>query len=113
MIFYVIMHKATGMLMPLGKRNRGYSHWNPAIQTANLEDLTGRMVNAEPVPRLLDTRRKAARCISMWAITPNATVFHDYDGDSDIRCKDDGRKATDLVVVEINIQGLPEEVRLQ
>jgi len=108
MIFYVIMHKATGFLMPQAKKNRGYSHWNPAI-------LNNKMESALGIPRLLDTRRKAANVVSQWASQPNLEVRRSmsYEGSEDysLDSKPDGRTKDDLAVIEVNITGLPEEAR--
>lgn len=120
MIFYMIMHKATGFLMPQAKRDRGYSHWNPAVVGTKLivnGYNNGVMSNAMPIPRLLDTRRRAAACIVQWATNPNArrslSTPSYYTGEQDdiVDTKPDGRTKDDLVVVEVNITGLPEEAR--
>lgn len=114
MIFYMIMHKATGFLMPQAKRNRGYSHWNPSVQDGTVQS-NGCMSNAMPIPRLIDTRRRAAKCIVQWATNPNAkmtrTVSYEGEEDYSVDGKPDGRTKDDLVVVEVNITGLPEEAR--
>lgn len=104
MIYFLIRHKATSLFMPQAKRDRGYSHWNPAVNTKYID---GGMKAALPVPRLIDTRARAARCITHWAINPNArnTSRQSYDGEWDdlVVTKDDGRKKEDLEVVEVDI----------
>lgn len=97
-IFFVIRHIASGLLMPQAKRNRGYSHWNPAI-VGQVFDL------ALDVPRLLHTRNSAVQCIAQWAACPNGrhTSYQTYDGydDDGVDCKDDGRKKEDLEIIEV------------
>lgn len=100
MIYYMIRHKASGEFMPQGKRDRGYSHWNPSTEHEFKQAL--------PIPRLIDTRRTAARVISMWAAMPNSR-FHgsqnSYTGEweDDIILKPDGRTKDDLEIVEVCI----------
>ncbi len=98
--YYVIRHKTTSELMPQALRNKGYSHWNPSHPEHKFESATG-------VPRLIDTRRRAARCISMWASAPNAkrTSYQQYDGewDDDVDIKQDGRTREDLEIVEVDL----------
>ena len=104
MIYYVIRHKATGLLMPQSRRERGYSHWNPAVHTT---DWSGGMVTALPVPRLIDTRKKANACIKAWFTTQNGRqkIHNSYFGEQDIEVdtKPDGRKLEDLEVVEVEL----------
>lgn len=100
--FFVIRHIASGALMPQAKRNRGYSHWNPAA--------VGKVFDvALDVPRLLRTRNSAARCIAQWAACPNGrhTSYQTYSGEYDdaVDFKDDGRKKDDLEVVEVSVTG--------
>ena len=100
MIYYVIWHKKSGELMPQAKKDRGYSHWNPSQLEHKFEAALG-------VPRLIDTRRKAARCIVMWVANPNGKItgHQTYSGewDNDIDFKDDGRTSDDLEVVEVDV----------
>ena len=101
-IYFLIRHKATGEFMPEAKRNKGYTHWNPSILEAEFKNRLG-------VPRLIDTRRSAAKCISVWAASPNAShsFYQDsYAGDyyDIINTKDDGRKPEDLEVVEVELK---------
>ena len=96
--YFAIRHKETGMLMPEVQR-RGYSHWNPT---------TGKFPDTMlPTPRLIDTRRKAARCIQQWINNPNASYGYrqGYDGREDyqINIKPDGRSIDDLEIVEIEL----------
>lgn len=99
-LYYVIRHKATGELMPQAKRNRGYSHWNPGNTEHKFDQTLG-------VPRLIDTRRKAAKCIVEWANLPNGrhSSYQSYDGEWDetVDSKPDGRKREDLEIVEIDL----------
>lgn len=101
MRYFLIRHKASGEFMPQGKRDRGYSHWNPS--TGN------EFKKAMNVPRLVATRGTAARIISMWASMPNSR-FHSsqnsYTGewDEDIIFKPDGRTKDNLEIVEVNIE---------
>lgn len=92
--YYLIRHKATGQFMPQGKKNRGYSHWNPG--NPNAEELT----MALPIPRMLDSKKKAERCIVQWFYMRNSS--NDYDGDVKLG-KEDGRKMEDLEVVECEL----------
>lgn len=99
MIYYMIRHKASGEFMPQGKRDRGYSHWNPSTEHEFKKALS--------VPRLINTRRTAARVISMWAAMPNSE-FHgsqtwEGEWEDDIRTTADGRTKDDLEVVEVCI----------
>lgn len=99
MTYFLIRHKASGEFMPQGKRDRDYSHWNPSTDHKFAEAL--------PVPRLIDSRKKAVKIINMWNGIQNAT-FHSYQNqegewDEDITSKPDGRTKNDLEIVEINI----------
>jgi len=101
MIFYMIRHKASGEFMPQGKRNRGYSHWNPSNQT---EPFYGEL---KGVPRLIDTEKRAKRIIAMWSANPNAQSFMSsnwmMNDELEYRTKPDGRTKDDLEVVEVRI----------
>ncbi len=100
-IYFAIRHKASGELMPSAKRDRGYSHWNPS----NPEHI---FKKAEDSPRLISTRRKAARCIAMWATNPNGkeTSHQGYYGEweADVIFKPDGRTKEDLEIIEVTIK---------
>jgi hypothetical protein len=90
--YYVIRHKATGELMPLMMRGRGYSHWNPSTQN--------KVYAIEDTPRLLKSEKQAHKVISGWFHCPNA-----YDQDGDLMLgKMDGRRKEDLEVVPITIR---------
>lgn len=97
--YFAIRHKASGELMPEVKR-RGYTHWNPS--TNKVPD------TALGTPRLLDTRRRAAKCIAQWNAMPNAkmgyTVSYSGEEDYDINIKPDGRTKDDLEVVEVELR---------
>lgn len=101
MIYYAIRHKKTGKLMPQARRDRGYSHWNPDTKE-------GEMFSSIGVPRLIDTRRKAAKCIEMWVALPNGkrSIITSYHGEQDdiVDFKPDGRKKDDLEIIEVYLQ---------
>jgi hypothetical protein len=99
--YYVIRHKATGEIMPQSRKDKGYSHWNPSHPEHEFGLGLG-------VPRLIDTRRRAARCIYMWASNPNGKHkgyqnqwTGEWEDDYDI--KPDGRTANDLEIVEVDV----------
>lgn len=102
MIYFLIRHKATGEYMPQLERGRGYSHWNPAA-IATTEVFRPRKLLG--VPRLLPSRRVAARCIVQWDLNPNSYMGQKsgYDDDLIVEFKDDGRKKEDLEIVEVDI----------
>ncbi|MGH9977567.1 MAG: hypothetical protein ACRD8Z_17290 [Nitrososphaeraceae archaeon] len=99
-IYYVIKHKATGELMPLFERNRGYSWWNPSNNKLDPKKIIG-------VPRLLKSRKQANQVINQWNAMPCAEYrgYTTYSGeyDYDIQINSDGRKKDDLEVVEVII----------
>lgn len=99
MTLYAIRHKETGLFMPLLKRNRGYSHWNPPELLKNID--TG-------VPRLLTTRKKAQQCISQWFTFPNGkrgvSQSHDGEWDDIVDFKPDGRKKEDLEIIQLELR---------
>lgn len=101
-LYYAIRHKVTGELMPQAKRDRGYSHWNPS----NIEH---KFNQALGVPRLIDTRRRAFRCIVMWAANPNGIRSgsqNSYTGEWDdiVDFKGDGRTSDDLEIIEVKLE---------
>jgi len=100
MTYYMIRHKASGEFMPQAKRDKGYSHWNPS--NPNTKFIAGLSV-----PRLIDTKKRAARCIIHWAVNPNArrSATTSYYGEQNyiIDTKPDGRTKNDLEIVEIDI----------
>jgi hypothetical protein len=87
--------------MPQAKKDRGYSHWNPDNSEHKFEQALG-------VPRLIDTRRRAAHIIAQWTCFPNArgvtTQGYEGDIDFDIDTKPDGRKKEDLEIVEVSLE---------
>lgn len=99
--FYLIRHKATQQVMPQCIRGRGYSHWNPGSDEVISKGL---FLN---VPRLLESKKQAERCISMWFTWPNGkrSSYQSYDGEWDdiTDFKSDGRKKEDLEIVKIRI----------
>jgi hypothetical protein len=87
--------------MPQGRRDKGYSHWNPAHPEHKFETAIG-------VPRLIDSRRKAAKCIQQWAACPNRRHWsrqNQWTGEyeNDVDTKPDGRSSTDLEIVEVDL----------
>ena len=98
MIYYIIRHKASGRIMPLMRRNRGYSHWNPSKN--NLKT-----IQELDIPRILKSRRQAEQCISQWNACPNMKYYANtsrWEGeDCDLDIKPDGRKKEDLEVVKV------------
>lgn len=94
-IYYAIRHKESGELMPEVRR-KGYTYWNPS---KNLIPVT-----ALGTPRLLDTRRRAAKCIIQWAVMPNAKMRYDDNGGEYLDITLDGRKKEDLEVVEVELR---------
>lgn len=103
---YLIRHKDTGELMPLMRRGRGYSHWNPAL-TGNIVDAAMNM------PRMFPTRNNAQKAITAWACMPNSEyrgyTNHYEESDYDICSKDDGRKKEDLEVVMVEMTEVENE----
>ena len=97
----MIRHKASGEFMPLMKRGKGYSHWNPVAQTEKIIATTN-------IPRFLPSLRMSRRVCSMWVTMPNAYMGYstNYNGDEnyDLKWKDDGRKIEDLEIVTVNIE---------
>jgi len=101
MIYYAIRHKASQSIMPLAKRNRGYSHWNPGNGKPEVKIFTS-------IPRLLESEKQAKKCISMWFSFPNGkqSSYQTYDGEWDdiIDFKPDNRKKEDLEIVEVEVK---------
>ena len=97
--YYLIRHKATSRFMPLMKRNRGYSHWNPSQEKEQ--------INETKIPRFLISEKQARQVIDWWAHLPNARLsYHQsYNGDDNefLDFKDDGRKKEDLEIIEVKI----------
>lgn len=92
MIMYAIRHKTTGELMPLMKRNRGYSHWNPGtVKEIKVYAQTN-------IPRLLLTEAMAKRVISGWFNCPNSR--NDSDGELTLGPMDN-RQKEDLEIVKV------------
>lgn len=96
----VIRHKATGELMPLMRRGKGYSHWNPS----NPDSKPSQRMH---VPRVLKSRKQANACIHAWFNNPNARYggyTNSYgEDDYDVITNDDGRKIEDLEIVEVDL----------
>ena len=103
--FYLIRHIATQQVMPLCRRNRGYSWWNPNRK----DDKESRpKVLFLEIPRLLKSEKQAKKVIAMWRAFPNGKhSFYQssYDGEynDSIDFKDDGRKKEDLEVIKVRM----------
>jgi len=83
------------------KRGKGYSHWNPdVLKDTKLKSETG-------IPRLFRVKSQAKTAIKMWTNMPNAEVegyqnnYGEYD--NKLKFRDDGRKISDLEVVQIEV----------
>jgi hypothetical protein len=94
MRLYAVRHKATQQLMPLMKRGRGYSSWNPATAVEGERQVYA----STDIPRLLSSERAAAKVIAAWARNPNCHYWRTHD-DEEMIVKQDGRQASDLEVV--------------
>lgn len=109
MNYYVIRHKASGLIMPQLKKNIGYSFW---LANNNL------MMNALPVPRLLPSEKQAKKVVVEWAkgifewrqeVKPNINnnpLFNPLFHKEVRRIRDLGRKQDDLEVVQVVLQGV-------
>ena len=97
MIYYAIRHKATNELMPLTRRNRGYTHWNP-VSNIGIQKV------ALNVPRLFESGTKAYAAIIQWAATPNLVIRYNEElCDTYRNTTPDGRKRDDLEVIEVEL----------
>ena len=101
---FMIRHVTTGEIMPLAKRNRGYSWWNPAKPRDTL-------VSWLTTPRVFTTREQAKKAILGWVSYPNSRLTFRYGsyGEEDYDFHDitpDGRLRTDLEIVEVRIEEL-------
>jgi len=87
--------------MPLCRRNRGYSHWNP-----NSDSIISSKLFTN-IPRLLESKEQAERCVIQWNAIPNGRVkgyqTHDGEWDDYLDVKPDNRKKEDLEIVKIRI----------
>ena len=104
MVYYIIRHKSTGQIMPLMKRNRGYSHWNPS----NKENPSYKIYSELKVPRILESLQSAKKVINGWKDYPNGKNSPMYDRESgytefDLHFKDDGRNKEDLEIVKVTL----------
>ena len=104
MIVYAIRHKATQKFMPLFKKNKGYSHWNPAVVDKEIAAKeTGTI-------RIFAKELSAKLAIAQWYSNPNAEYrgYTSYSGedDYDLRVKSDGREKEDLEVVHFKLEEL-------
>jgi len=102
MILYALRHKTSGELMPLTRKNKGYSHWNPSNTT---HKMVARIVG---VPRLFSSMSNAKRCISSWVTFANSsyrgyTNSHGED-DYDVCENPDGRTKDDLEIVKVEVR---------
>jgi hypothetical protein len=99
MILYAIRHKATKQLMPLMKRGKGYSHWNPSAVKYKIHSELN-------IPRLLESEKQAKKVITNWYYCPNGKNIYWRDHESgywenDIEFKSDERKKDDLEIVKV------------
>jgi len=95
---YLIRHKATGEYMPLYRRGKGYSHWNPSHPEKMIAAQNMRVL------RLFKSRSQAIRVVRVWVANPNLERGHGYFGDGDtLKVQSDGRKIEDLEICPINI----------
>ena len=102
MVYWCVRHIATGQLMPQARRNRGYSHWNPAHPEHEF-------IGALDVPRLLTSKRSAERVIAGWAALPNGRntqhqTTADGEWDDIVDFTDDGRTAGELEPVRVTLR---------
>lgn len=72
-IYYAIMHEASGELMPVMKNGRGYTYWNPGSNLWDASCSTG-------TPRLFSTHKHAAGAVAKWA-GYKLKVLRSLDGD--------------------------------
>jgi len=98
---FLIRHKETKEFMPLTRRNKGYSWWNPGTKTSPSNVLPNTV-------RILPTERQAKQVITQWTIMPNSSIrgYTDHstgEDDYDICTSDDGRKKEDLEIVPARI----------
>lgn len=101
MTVYVIRHKATQQIMPLMKKNKGYSHWNPG------REVQRKLIGRTDIPRILHSEKQAKQVIVMWKALPNGrmTFMQNTHGEyeDDIDFKDDGRRKDDLEIVPMEL----------
>lgn len=104
---YGIRHKATGKLMPLFKKNRGYSHWNPG--STYTHELVAKDTG---IPRLLKSLKQANAVIRLWYQNPNMersfSTYPDGDEYDYIQTRYDGRIKDDLEVVTFLLNEIVE-----
>lgn len=100
MDLFLIRHKKSRLFMPLMKRGRGYTHWNP-----NTEE--GQKVFAETkLPRFFISYDSARRTIDQWKIgilkrTFSHGGYFDEDTSEYLDLKEDGRSKDDLEIVKV------------
>lgn len=99
MILYAIRHVKSKIFMPLMRKGRGYSHWNP--------DKNPTPTAALPIIRFFVSEKAAKLAARSWFNFPNARISghqtHSGDWDEDLSWKDDGRSLDDLEVVQLQI----------
>ena len=96
--YYVIEHKLTGKLMPQMRRDKGYTHWNPGINSCP--------DSALDTPRLIMSKESAKRIITQWYVHPNMTIYYYEDGnggDMNYHATPDGRKKEDLRILRVQL----------
>lgn len=100
---FVIRHKASGELMPLMRRGKGYSHWNPGNQKYVIQAQTD-------TPRILLSKKQAQGVINQWNAIPNGKMhysspsWYNPDGDESMDIKPDGRRKEDLEIVPAKLE---------
>lgn len=107
--FWVIKHKPTGELMPLMKRNKGYTHWRPGNPDDKLYQIS--------VPRLFSKKAYAKAAINWWL--KGKTSMHVYRDSFSFDCDVEistaqvpNRKADDLEIVPVNLVSLRKLAKL-
>jgi len=99
-IVFVIRHKATGKFMPLFRRNKGYSHWNPSNTEKKAHQETNHI-------RVFSNLVAAKIAYRSWFITQNAEFagYTTTDGEDDYTTidKKDDRKQEDIEIVEAEL----------
>lgn len=114
MIKYAIRHKATGLFMPRGKNDGGYSHWKPGTPKVDRTDTDdykkwqpkdGMYNEIEGSIRLLETEAEAKRVIVQWArgMVERAWVGEGYEQEERLEYTNPGRKGSDLEVVPMMV----------
>lgn len=96
--YFIIRHKETYEFMPLAKRGKGYSYWNPF--NSELQNPSWVISN---IPRLFATEREANLVIASWAKGYYTYKFSLESGDSYKEYHKDNRKKSDLEIIKCDI----------